>query len=124
MATGMDDRLGEIEARYAQVEAEIASPEIANDRDRLRDLGKAYAELGDIVGPYRELKAVRVQAAEARELARADADADMTAYLAEELERLYDREAELQTRLEGLLVPKDPDEAKSAIFPIRSVTRG
>jgi protein subunit release factor A len=47
----MDDRLAEIEARYAQVEAEMASPEVTSDPERLRDLGKAYAELGDIVGP-------------------------------------------------------------------------
>src|SRR6478735_8400803 len=87
MATVMDDRLAEIEARYAQVEAEMATPKAASDPDRLRDLGKAYAELGEIVRPYRELKAVREQTAEARELGRDAADTEMAAYLAEELER-------------------------------------
>ena len=120
----MDDRLAEIEARYAQVEAEMATPAVASDPDQLRDLGKAYAELGEIVGPYRELRAVREQAAEARELGRDAADPEMAAYLTEELERLDGREAELQSRLEALLVPKDPDEGKDVIVEIRGGAGG
>src|SRR3954454_22441921 len=124
MARGMDDRLAEIESRYAQVEAEMATPKVASDPDRLRDLGKAYAELGEIVGPFRDLRAVVAQAAEARELARDGADAEMTAYLVEELERLDARDAELHGRLEALLVPKDPDEGKDVIVEIRGGAGG
>jgi len=124
MATGMDDRLADIEARYTQVEAEMATPAVASDPNQLRDLGKAYAELGEVVGPYRELKAVREQVAEARELGRDATDPEMTAYLAEELERLEGREAELQGRLETLLVPKDPDEGKDVIVEIRGGAGG
>jgi peptide chain release factor 1 len=120
----MEDRLADIEARYTQVEAEMATPEVASDPERLRDLGRAYAELGEIVGPFRELKAVRVQAAEARELSRDGADAEMSAYLGEELERLGGREAELRTMLEALLVPKDPDEGKDVIVEIRGGAGG
>jgi len=120
----MDDRLAEIEARYAQVEAEMATPDVASDPERLRDLGKAYAELGEIVAPYRELTTVRQQAAEARELGRDAPDAEMSAYLAEELARLEAREAQLQSRLEALLVPKDPDEGKDVIVEIRGGAGG
>jgi peptide chain release factor 1 len=120
----MDDRLAEIEARYAQVEAEMATPEVASDPELLRDLGKAYAELGEIVGPYRQLKEIRDQIAEARELGRDGADAEMSAYLAEELERLEARETELRGRLEALLVPKDPDEGKDVIVEIRGGAGG
>ncbi|HEV8087286.1 MAG TPA: peptide chain release factor 1 [Actinomycetota bacterium] len=124
MATGMEDRLADIEARYAQVETEMATPAVASDPDQLRHLGKAYAELGEVVGPYRELKAVREQVAEARELGRDATDPEMTAYLAEELERLEGREAQLQGRLETLLVPKDPDEGKDVIVEIRGGAGG
>jgi peptide chain release factor 1 len=120
----MDDRLADIEARYAQVETEMATPAVASDPNQLRDLGKAYAELAEVVGPYRELKAVREQVAEARELGRDATDPEMTAYLAEELERLEGREAQLQGRLETLLVPKDPDEGKDVIVEIRGGAGG
>jgi peptide chain release factor 1 len=120
----MEDRLADIEARYAQVETEMATPAVASDPNQLRDLGKAYAELAEVVGPYRELKAVREQVAEARELGRDATDPEMTAYLAEELERLEGREAQLQGRLETLLVPKDPDEGKDVIVEIRGGAGG
>jgi peptide chain release factor 1 len=120
----MEDRLAEIDARYAQVEAEMATPEAASNPDRLRELGKAYAELGELVGPYRELTSVIAQAAEARELGRDGADPEMATYLAEELEQLDGRAAELRSKLEALLVPKDPDEGKDVIVEIRGGTGG
>ncbi len=120
----MEDRLAEIEARYAQVEAEMATPEAASDPDRLRELGKAYAELGEIVRPYRELRSVLAQASEARELGRDASDPEMATYLAEELAQLDGRVAELRARLEALLVPKDPDEGKDVIVEIRGGAGG
>src|SRR3954451_9583069 len=102
MARGMDDRLAEIESRYAQVEAEMAKPKVASDPDRLRDLGKAYAALGEIVGPFRDRMAAATQAAEARERARDGADAEINAYRVEEVERLDAREADLRAQLEAL----------------------
>jgi peptide chain release factor 1 len=87
-------------------------------------LGKRYAELGEIVAPYRELRDVEAQMAEARELAAAEPEDDLAAYLAEELERLEARAAQLTARLESLLVPKDPNEGKDVIVEIRGGTGG
>src|SRR4029077_20999525 len=90
--------------------------------ERLRDLGRAYAELSEVVGPYRELKAIREQLDEARGMASGDGDAEMANYVAEETGRLEARETEIRTRLEGLLVPKDPNEGKDVIVEIRGGT--
>jgi protein subunit release factor A len=49
----MDAKLEEIEARYESVGQEMASPEGTGDHERLRDIGRSYAELGEIVGPIR-----------------------------------------------------------------------
>src|SRR4029078_2943338 len=81
-------------------------------------------QLGEIVVPYRELKIVREQVAEAREIGRDGADDEMATYLSEELERLDGREAQLRSRLEALLVPKDPDEGKDVIVEIRGGAGG
>ena len=48
----------------------------------------------------------------------------MATYLAEELEQLDGRAAELRARLEALLVPKDPDEGKDVIVEIRGGAGG
>jgi peptide chain release factor 1 len=124
MASRIEDRLEEIEARYEQVEAEMASPAVASDPERLRDLGRAYAELGGVVGPYRELKSVLEQMADARSIASEDGGDEMATYLAEETERLEARAAEIRGRLELLLVPKDPNEGKDVIVEIRGAEGG
>jgi peptide chain release factor 1 len=102
----------------------MASPEVAGDPDRLRDLGKAYAELGDVVRPYRALRSVLAQTAEARAMVADDGDAELATYVGEELARLEAQAAELRARLERLLVPKDPNEGKDVIVEIRGGTGG
>ena len=47
----MQERLEEIEARYDAVAAEMSSPEVSNDPNRLRTLGKSFSELHEIVVP-------------------------------------------------------------------------
>jgi peptide chain release factor 1 len=121
---GFEDRLDEIEARYEEVESAMASPEVTGDPDRLRDLGKAYAQLGEVVRPYRELRSVLAQSDEARAMVADDGDAELATYVGEEVTRLEVRAAELRARLELLLVPKDPNEGKDVIVEIRGGTGG
>jgi peptide chain release factor 1 len=124
MAEGIEARLDEIAARHAQVQAEMASPDVATDPDRLRELGKAFAELDEIVRPYRAYQDAVRQAAEARDMAGPESDDEMSAFLAEEAER-HEAEAEvLRGRLEQLLVPKDPNEGKDVIVEIRAGAGG
>jgi peptide chain release factor 1 len=124
MAEGIDAKLDALEARHDELAAEMASPEVAADHDRLRDLGKRYAELGDVVGAYRAFKRIRQQAEEARELAKAEQDAEMAAYFRDEADRLDERAAALRTELEALLVPADPNEGKDLILEIRAGAGG
>ena len=52
----VEDRLKEIEARFEQIQAEMSSLEAATDHDRMRTLGQHFAELDQIVRPYREFR--------------------------------------------------------------------
>ncbi|MGZ8579424.1 MAG: peptide chain release factor 1 [Actinomycetota bacterium] len=124
MAEGMEPKLERIEARYDEVATQMASPEVAGDRDRMRTLGQTFAELDEIVRPFREYKDVRAQAAEARTMAAAEPDPEMAAFLREEAERLVAREEELRRQLEQLLVPKDPNEGKDLILEVRAGAGG
>jgi len=124
MASGIETKLDEIEETYEQAAAELAAPDVAADPDRLRDLGKRFAELQDVVVPYREYKTLSAQAREARDLAKGEVDPEMAAYFHDEAGRLDVRVAELRGRLELLLVPKDPDEGKDLILEIRAGAGG
>jgi len=120
----VNSRLDEIEARYDALARELSAPDVAQDRERLRTLGKQFAELGDIVLPYREYKHVRRQADEAAAIARDEKDAEMAAYAREEATRAEQRAATLWKRLEELLVPKDPNDDKDVAVEIRAAAGG
>ncbi len=120
----METKLGEIEARYEEVERQMASPQVAGDPGLLRELGKTYAELGELVRPYREYRDALRQAEDARGLARAETDPDMGAFFREEAERAERRVEELRSALELLLIPKDPNDGKNVVVEIRAGAGG
>lgn len=124
MTSTFDDRLDEIETRYEAVSRELATPEVAGDPDRLRDLGRSFAELEAIVVPYRAMRDAIRQGEEARELAKGETDPDMAAYFRDEAERTEHRAAELRSTIELLLVPKDPNDGKDLILEIRAGAGG
>jgi peptide chain release factor 1 len=119
-----DARLREIEARYEAISQEMSTPEVARDPDRLRTLGRTFAELQAIVIPYREYREALRQGEEARALAKAEPDPEMEAYLQDEADRADARADTRRERLESLLVPKDPNDGKDLILEIRAGAGG
>src|SRR5688500_6906413 len=118
------NRLSEVESRYEQVQAEMASPELAADHDRMRRLGKEFAELQEVVVPYRDLREAQRQAEEARALAKDEPEPEMAAYLLSEADAADARATGLRTRLEQLLITKDPNDDKDVVVEIRGAAGG
>ncbi|HEX5587991.1 MAG TPA: peptide chain release factor 1 [Acidimicrobiia bacterium] len=115
----MFERLAELEAELEKVEAEWSDVAASGDRNAARDIGRRHAELKPIVEAYREYRTVEAELADARELLAAEDDADMRAYLADEIEAKEAELAALDARLRELLVPRDPDDGKNVIVEIR-----
>jgi peptide chain release factor 1 len=120
----VESRLDEIEGHYDELAAELSTPEVAADPERLRRLGKQFAELAEIVLPYRQYKEAARQAEEARAMARDESDTEMAAYAREEAAKAERRAAQLRARLERLLVPKDPNDNKDVVVEIRAGAGG
>ena len=120
----VEDRLKEIEARFEQIQAEMSSIEAATDHERMRTLGQLFAELEQIVLPYRAYRQASADALEAHELADAETDAGMAEAFEEEARSATERAGRLRARLEELLVPKDPNEGKDLILEIRAGAGG
>jgi peptide chain release factor 1 len=120
----VEDRLQEIEARFEQVQAEMSSLEAATDPDRMRTLGQTFAELEQIVRPYREYRRAIADASEARELASAETDPELAEGFEEEARAAAERADALRGQLELLLVPKDPNDGKDLILEIRAGAGG
>jgi peptide chain release factor 1 len=107
-------KLGDLLAEYAQVEADLADPSVHGDQGRARALGRRFSELAPIAAAARELDSARADLTAARELAEEDPS------FAEEATALEARVGELEARLQELLLPKDPDDAKDAILEIKA----
>ena len=120
----MQERLEEIEARYEAVSNEMASPDVSSDPDRLRTLGKSFAELEEIVVPYRARREAQRQADEARDMASAESDPETAAYFRDEADQAQARADTLTSTLEALLIPKDPNDGKDVILEIRAGAGG
>jgi peptide chain release factor 1 len=120
----MQKRLDEIEARYEELTAELSRPEVASDPSRLRQLGRQHAELQDIVTTYRRYRDTLRQAEEARAMAKEEKDREMAEYFRAEAATAEAAAAELERRIEVLLLPKDPNDDKDVVLEIRAGTGG
>ncbi len=124
MAAMMRERLDEVEQRYEELTRDLARPEVASDPQRLREIGKKHAELQEVVSTYRAYRDAVRQAEDARQLARDETDREMAEYLRGEEADAAKRARELESRIELLLLPKDPHDDKDVLLEIRAGTGG
>lgn len=120
----MLDKLELIEKRYEELNQLMAQPEVAADSQRLQQLSKEKAGFEDIVTIYREYKANSKELAEMEALRNDTAEADMTALIKEEVDKLKQRQDKLLQQLKLSLLPKDPNANRDVILEIRAGTGG
>ncbi|HEY0003606.1 MAG TPA: peptide chain release factor 1 [Pyrinomonadaceae bacterium] len=120
----MLEKLEQIEARYEALTAELSAPEIMSDQQAYAKAAKQHRSLGEIVGKYRSMKAVREELAGARELLESADDEEMRELARAEIETLEARLQQGEEDLRILLLPKDPNDEKNVILEIRAGTGG
>ncbi len=119
----MEEKLASIEARYNELVAQMAQPEIASDYSRYSELARQQNELQPVVTAYREWLKARREYEETRALADGD-DADMAEMARAELEPLERKIADLERQIRALLLPKDPNDERDVIVEIRAGAGG
>jgi peptide chain release factor 1 len=117
-------KLDNLEKRFEEVNALLASPETAGNPKRLRDLAREHSDLQDTVKKYHEYKAVVKSVAEARDLLNESKDRELREMAQAELEELEPKLNQLEEELKLLLVPKDPNDSKNVIVEIRAGAGG
>src|SRR5438128_2169702 len=120
----MFERLDQIEARYEELTAALASPEIIGDSSKYQKTAKAHSEIATVVEKYREYKDLKRGIAESRAVLADEKDPEMQAYAQEELDKLEGRVGGVEEELKVLLLPKDPNDEKNVIVEIRAGTGG
>jgi peptide chain release factor 1 len=120
----MFERLDQIEKKYEDLSAQLASPEIINDSAKYQKTAKAHSDLTPVVEKYREYKDLRRGIADSRAMVASESDPDLRAYAEEELATLESRVGGVEEELKVLLLPKDPNDEKNVILEIRAGTGG
>jgi peptide chain release factor 1 len=111
----------QIESRFAELERQMADPEVIADRDRYAEVGREYRELEPARELARKWRQLGDDVEGARELLAEDGDdPDLRRLVAEGPERL--RELEDEIRL--AMVERDPNDAKNVIIEIRAGAGG
>ena len=120
----MLSKLEAIYAHYKELELLISSPEIVSDRNKFMKLNKEYSDLEEIVAAYFKYKNAIDSIEEAKEILKNEKDKELKEFAKEELEINDQLITELSEQIRILLLPKDPEDAKTCIVEIRAGTGG
>ena len=116
-------RIAQIEARHAELSAEMARGDLP--AERFVALSKEYAEIKPVADAASALRALQEEeVALAAMLTDGGSDADMRALAEEELEQVRAKIPEADHHLAIMLLPRDAADERSAILEIRAGTGG
>jgi peptide chain release factor 1 len=119
----MIEKLKGIEERYVKLEHLLSDPEVLKDQVKYQKYVKEHGELNRIVPVFRTYEKVVAQVAEARDLSK-DPDPEIRAMAREEITSLEKQADTLTSKLNLLLMPRDPRDEKNVILEIRAGTGG
>ena len=119
----LDETLDALTDELRAVEGELARPDVAEDRGRLRDLSRRHKELTEVTTTWGELRTAREDLVTSREMLTESEGAERELWR-EEVDDAETRIASLEERLETLLLPHDPNEGRNVIMEIRGAEGG
>ncbi len=117
-------QLDKIEERFREIEAEIATPEVATNVKKLRKLAQERAGIEGVVTKYRRYKDTLKSLEETRKMLAEEQDEDMTALVKQEIASLEAKLEQQKGELKLALLPRDANDKKDIIMEIRAGTGG
>jgi peptide chain release factor 1 len=118
-------KLDEIEARYSEIEKQLAEPLFVNDSTKLVALSKEQGKLKAIVTKYREYKKAVADMEQAEQILSDDsADEDFKTLAKEEVQQLEIKKDGLLEEITNSMVMADDMDIDSVIMEIRAGTGG
>ena len=123
MESHLVEALRRVDERFREIDELLATPAVASDLKKLRDLSRERARILETVQRSAEYRALAATIAD-DEAAIASGDAELSELAQAELPELQAREIALKALLKRLLLPRDPDDDKNVIVEIRAGTGG
>jgi len=121
MTTITPQRIAQIEARFAELQAMMASGEL--DGDKFVEVSKEYAEIEPVAEAAAMVQNLRNEQEGLDEMLAGD-DAEMKAMAADEVDSVKKALADAEMALALKLLPRDSADDRSAMLEIRAGTGG
>lgn len=120
----MFDKLEELVRKYEEIQAELSSPECANDQARFKKLMKESSDLAELVETFNTYKKEKQNIQDSLDIIDTESDPEMKELAREELAESKKNVEELEQKLKILLLPKDPNDDKNVVVEIRAGAGG
>ena len=117
----MKERLIAIEEKYNELQKKLNNPEIISDVKQMLKLNKEIADLKEPYDAYQRLKKIDEDIEEAKEMTK---DPELGEFAKEEITKLTEEKTNLESKIEIMLLPKDPNDDKNVIVEIRGAAGG
>ncbi len=121
MKPSMINKLANLGERLDEIDRLLSSEGITNDMDNYRKLTREHAEITPIVEQYRAFVQAEADIQEAHDML---SDPDMKTFAQEEIEAGKTKLETIESELQTLLLPKDPNDEKNIFLEIRAGTGG
>jgi peptide chain release factor 1 len=121
MKPSMLAKLDQLANRLEEVSSLLMQEGVTANMDQYRRLNREHAELGPLVALYHDYMRADSDVKTAQEML---ADPDMKDFAQEEIATAKVRMEQLETDLQKLLLPKDPNDERNIFLEIRAGTGG
>lgn len=121
MKPSMLAKLDQLAERLVEVSQLLNQEGVTNEMDNYRKLTREHAELEPLVELYHHYQQAQKDIDSAQEML---ADPEMKEFAQEEIGAARQRMEELNTELQKMLLPKDPNDERNILLEVRAGTGG
>ena len=121
MKASIAGKLESLDARLREIDAKLSDPEAVRDLDGYRRLSQERAGIHPVVEVFAAFRKAEGDVAAAEEMAK---DPDMRAFAEDEIHAGRERLAALESELQAMLLPRDPNDDRNLFLEIRAGTGG
>ncbi|MFM2440575.1 MAG: hypothetical protein RLZZ349_302, partial [Pseudomonadota bacterium] len=121
MKPSMIRKLATLSDRLEELNRLMSSEGVTNNMDNYRKITQEHAEITPIVAQYHAFEQTEADMVEAQKML---SDPDMKEFAQEEIEAGKAKLEQVESALQKLLLPKDPNDDKNLFLEIRAGTGG
>jgi len=123
MKSSLLSKLDMLTDRHQEVSALLSDSQTIADQNKFRELSREYSELEPVVTCYAQYSQVQADIEEARQMLN-DADSDVRDMARDELESGGESLEAMESQIQTLLLPRDPNDSHNVFLEIRAGTGG